>query len=600
MKLQALKTPIPQCRIAKHIRCSVLYKKSGSKVEKDNSLRIYPLPITYIRHSNDSFSLFYLKNNVINYYIYNKDALNYNVIPLYNYKTNQYDLLITDYPYDFSDKSAEEMVVVRTPNNKYYIVGIVKQYQNLEDALIILNVKSGLLVYSCKSQLRGLVNRMRHSMPIANSFVIVFTTSPKQIIIHVIDLINEKVDKIVYSLEQYKTQRSYLNKNSKIKYIDIVNFGHKISKDNSGTVFYQQYYLDIRLEADRRLAGEIAFTAIYQNRELEIVLKVSEDTSIVRRYSVDAKLDFSPSHLYSVIISSDEYTLVRDTRVSYHIELYYKSVSQESYININADLRINWYEDFSIIEAGSKYFIMFNKVKDHKILTNKWHHVLLEDRKIKVFSLHQIPNLMSRMSDSNPYNIIVFDEKTEIVKEIQLNRLLKDLVALNLEKYLEDKCNPNPESIVAKIDSETNKFYILFWAFCTSLKKHYFSLLECNINDVLKGANYFKLMWLFGVKDSTNFYDHDISYKFNIKRLYAYTKIKHSYFAECLLTMFTHSIDKTSKIYDDIVLGGFYENSNYYYDLRLNRKSIKITNIFIQDSDPIICRLKLTKKVIPV
>jgi len=182
--------------IAKSIKHSFLHKKSSGKVETDNSLRIYPLPATYMRRTDGSFSMFYVKNDVINYYAHDKGIMKYNLIPLYNCKCNQYDIIVTDYPYSFSDKSGEDMVLVRTPNNKYYIDGIVKEYQNFEDALIVLNVESGSLLYACRAHLRGTVNRVWHSMPIANSFIIVLTTSPKEIAVYVVDLINGKVDKL--------------------------------------------------------------------------------------------------------------------------------------------------------------------------------------------------------------------------------------------------------------------------------------------------------------------------------------------------------------------------------------------------------------------
>jgi len=589
--------------IAKSIKHSFLHKKSSGKVETDNSLRIYPLPATYMRRTDGSFSMFYVKNDVINYYAHDKGIMKYNLIPLYNCKSNQYDIIVTDYPYSFSDKSGEDMVVVRTPNNKYYIAGIVQEYQNLKDMLVILNLESESLLYACRANLRGIVNRVWHSMPIANSFIVVLTTSPKEIAIYVIDLINEKVDKINYHLELHKAKILNFGRNSKITGVDMLNFGYNIDRDIGGTVFYQKYYIDIRLHVDKRFGGDISLFASYQNGEIEVLFKISEDINIVRRYAIDAKLDLSASHLYSVIITSDEYTLLKGTRVSDHIELYYKTEPQDVTININSRysrFRINRHEDVTITEVNSKYFIVFNKAKIDKFSTKNWYHLMLEDGNIKILALHRMANFISNISDSNHNNAIVFDEKMKEIKVMQLYTLLSDLVTLNLEKYLEDKCNPNSANFVAKVNLYNDKFYILFFSYCSSHKKYYFTLFECSISDILKGAHYFRLMWLFEVDERPLFYKYDSSYRYNIKRLYVYTRIKHSYFAESLLTMFDNNMNKISTIYDDIVLGGLYGGSRCYYDLSFNRKSINIVNVFNQDSRPVICDLKIVEEVIPM
>ena len=332
-------------------------------------------------------------------------------------------------------------------------------------------------------------------------------------------------------------------------------------------------------------------------------MKVSEDISIVRRYSIDTKLDLSASHLYSVIITSDEYTLLKGTRVSDHVELYYKTEPQDVSININSRysrFRINRHEDMSIIEVNPKYFIVFNKVKIDKFSIKNRYHILLEDRTIKILLMHRMVNLTSNILDSNHNNAIVFEEKMQEVRVIRLDVLLRDLVTLNLGKYLGDSCNPNPSDVMAKVDLYNNKFYILFWSYCSSYKKYYFTLFGCSISDILKGAHYFRLMWLFGVDDRPFFYKYDSSYQYNIKRLYAYAKIKHSYFAERLLTIFDNNIDNMSTIYDDIVLGGLYVSSRYYYDLGFNRKSINIINVLNQDSRPVMCDLKIVEKVVPM
>jgi hypothetical protein len=85
---------------------------------------------------------------------------------------------------------------------------------------------------------------MWHSMPIANSFIVVLTTSPKEIAIYVIDLINEKVDKINYDLELHKTKILNFGRNSKITGVDMLKFGYNIDRDIGGA---QQLPLSVQI-----------------------------------------------------------------------------------------------------------------------------------------------------------------------------------------------------------------------------------------------------------------------------------------------------------------------------------------------------------------
>jgi hypothetical protein len=76
-----------------------------------------------------------------------------------------------------------EVCVVKAPNRQIYALGIGSK------PIIIENVSKGTVLYDFNND----VTYLFHSMPIANSFVMVIMNNSKGILIHVVDLIKEKI-----------------------------------------------------------------------------------------------------------------------------------------------------------------------------------------------------------------------------------------------------------------------------------------------------------------------------------------------------------------------------------------------------------------------
>jgi hypothetical protein len=151
----------------------------------------YPLPYYYVKRGNNT-SFYYSKNNIIVYYIHSARRQGLSVIPLYDYVKNNYEVILSDFKYDIW--SHEEVCIVKAPNSQIYMI--------VEKPPIIKNISKGILLYDYNRELRNGMTYLFHSMPIANSFILVVMSDNNEMLIHVIDLIEEKVNVQKYSIKK--------------------------------------------------------------------------------------------------------------------------------------------------------------------------------------------------------------------------------------------------------------------------------------------------------------------------------------------------------------------------------------------------------------
>jgi hypothetical protein len=135
-------------------------------------------------------SFYYNKNNLIEYYNYVIKDFSLQVVPLYDYVKNKYELVISHSLYNLSRH--HEVCVVRTPNNQLYLINVRNKQ------VTIANINKGTVVYNLSMDATYLF----HSMPIGNSFVLFVMRKGKEIVINVIDLIKEKKYVQKYPLEK--------------------------------------------------------------------------------------------------------------------------------------------------------------------------------------------------------------------------------------------------------------------------------------------------------------------------------------------------------------------------------------------------------------
>ena len=189
---------LPQCKISNYSRQSCLHG-----IDKDYDLRSkisenYPISYYYIR-KQDAISFYYKKNDLISYYMHSILSTNSWPIPLYNYLKNDYEIILSSFPYNFMNHN--EICVVKAPNRQLYVI---KNY-----GFMLSNASKNTLLYDLSNN----KNYLFHSMPIANTFLLVVIRYNEEMIIRVIDLIKEKmyvkkypikkiIDKLLIMLEK--------------------------------------------------------------------------------------------------------------------------------------------------------------------------------------------------------------------------------------------------------------------------------------------------------------------------------------------------------------------------------------------------------------
>jgi len=64
------------------------------------------------------YSFYYNKNNLIEYYNHSKKNNDFEIMPLYNYVKNNYEIMLSDLPYNST------ACVVKAPNRQVYILKV--------------------------------------------------------------------------------------------------------------------------------------------------------------------------------------------------------------------------------------------------------------------------------------------------------------------------------------------------------------------------------------------------------------------------------------------------------------------------------------------
>jgi hypothetical protein len=151
--LGKLRKGIPICKVAHSIRQSYLYTKGMNAHVYQIISTQYPLSYCYIP-KGDATSFYYNKNNLISYYIHSTTTSHFDLVPLYSYVKNDYEIILSPLKYDF--RYHHEVCAVRAPNGQLY----------MSKGAALVNVSKGTTLYNISDS----VTYLFHSMPIANSF----------------------------------------------------------------------------------------------------------------------------------------------------------------------------------------------------------------------------------------------------------------------------------------------------------------------------------------------------------------------------------------------------------------------------------------------
>lgn len=618
MFLNSFRKGLPKCKVSHYIRQSYLYETDKKfdiyyKISKD-----YPLPYYYIQRGYTT-SFYYNKNNLISYYIHSTRDNSFNAIPLYNYVKNKYDVILSARSYNFMNHS--EVYAVRAPNRQIYLIVPVA---------IISNVSKGTLLYSPSHD----VTHLFHSMPIANSFVLVVMSDDKKITIHVIDLIKEKRYIQKYPVKKIiETMLSLLKEDSmEYKLIKHVEKLKKISFDsrsksniNNSTndlVFYDKCVVNIDLSFERTkpwdrrtLKNAISVVATYQDSKLTVRLQINScinvevhfhyhevdfGTSTVLtsgNYEIDKKYDISKSHLYSVIASAGDYTIISESNISLNrVVLYYKD--EPSLVFPGSHLAIKDFGGASFIRAFDKIIFSISKDRLNKLDNTNQYYIVRDDSHIGIISANDLRKLiLDSVRENNNTNWTGADI-TDMVKYVNLKNKLEEMVRLYVNcDYLEYLF------YTYYIDYDAEELYLLVYFQCLEkdgnnmpeFEKFRLYFFKDKINRIFSKHVSFRLVWKFETTDKK----FDMYYKIsndaprNIVDMLLDNVISGDY--SKILRLFSKKWNTGNGLIN-LKVFEIYDKQKAYYDYKHNRMSI---NESPKDTH-VACNLHLVYRIMPI
>jgi len=595
--LNSFRKGLPKCKVAHSIRQSHLYKTGKNPDVYSKIAEKYPLLYYYIRKEYIT-SFYYSKNDLILYYIHSMKNNNFRVVPLYNYVKNDYEIILTSLAYNFMNHT--EICVVKAPNRQIYTIGIVSK------PLIIENVSKGTILYDFDNKITYLF----HSMPIANSFVLVIMNSSREILIHVVDLIKEKtytqkypIEKIIETiLSLSEVNDIYYQQLKTIKISDKLSFDRSVenSVNNSLTnfVFYDRCLVKVSISFENTKTGNkktlknvLSIVAIYQDNELTVSLQINDNINLEtpnynyqinfagtkilasNKYKMDSKYDISQSHLYSVIASAGNYTIISESNMTLNtVVLYYKN--QSGFIFSDIHLDIYNYGDILSIRAFNKRLVFANKNRLINLKSVNGYYIDYKEPYINIIDTKVVRNLILENVDKNNNKDLFGIDITDKMEVIHL----KDKLQETIRRYVCSNDNFVFFFYTHYIDQEAREFYSLI----------YFQCLERVGNNEFKPGKY--RIYLF--RDTTsrllsNQYSLRLVGKFetdeppkkipsvlhtqaiNGNRINTYNMI---------LRLLSNKWS-TGNGFIDMKVFQIYEKTDAYYDYRYNRRSITASPI---------------------
>jgi hypothetical protein len=608
---------LPKCKLAHFIRQSCLYTKT-----EENQLGVddyvsknYPIKYYYIKRGITT-SFYYIKNNLISYYIHSIQNNDFNVVPLYDYVRNDYKLILSNIEYNF--KLHHRTCVVKAPNRQVYLV-----HENDDDSIVIVNASKGTLLYNSRDEFSDVVvSYLFRSMPVANSFVIIVMGVGREIIIHVIDLINEKVYRQKCSHEKIKESLLNVSKRNdmyyeKIKPIESLDKFY-ISKDmasniNSSVinlVFYDRYVFNISLHLGKDiLENVLSIIADYQDNELTVRFQINRQIDLITssgtyevdfgsttiltsgNYKVDSRYDISQSRLYSVIVSVGEYAIINESNIHWSMfTLYYKNKPSVTYSYLNLD--INNFNNVLFISFRDKQFVFANKRRLIDLSKMYSYYVQCTEKvdsdtgvtklDVRIIDFEAINGLLlNKMQEINDTNWIALDI-TSKVKRLSLEDRLKQAV----RRYTCSNEGFAFFDYAYYIDCEREEFYSLVCFRCelTAPKRYKVYIFKSKIKHLFDKTHSFKLVGKF---------ESRISKSTASSILHSLKHIKSN--DNMILRLFSNKWNSGNMLID-LQFFKIYDKSNAYYDYGHNRRSVRTEPI----NTSVASTLHLVRRILPV
>ena len=312
------------------------------------------------------------------------------------------------------------------------------------------------------------------------------------------------------------------------------NITNSIDNSIANLVFYDRCVVNISLSFENTktsskntIKDAISIVAVYQSNKLTVSLQINSNIKIEtpshdydidfgslkvlisNNYEMDKKYNISQSQLYSVIVSTSDYTIIRETNISPNtFALYYKnkpniifSDTRFSITNFGNILSISIFDNGIHKNLHKGLWVVKKDILSKPNEINKY-YIEYNDSGINIIDTEVIRKLfLNNMQKSNNTNWVGIDI-TNIVKHVSIKDRLQEMI----RHYVSPNDDFEFYSYEYYIDDEAEEFYSLVCLRNKSneLQKHRFYIFKCNINYLFSRRGYLKLVGIFETSVSEN------------------------------------------------------------------------------------------------
>jgi hypothetical protein len=327
------------CKFTKCLKVPVLQDKSYDKYKTHKLYDQNPVNIYIIKnsvyensHIGDWINMFYVKNDIIYFtkYFDNKKVA---IKPLYDYRSKMFEFIKLDR--EKHGELSSNAIYVKSPNGNLYVVyrRTIQVGDNKVVGCIVYNYTKNRIVHRAVGEAHS---RIVYTAPIANSFVPLVTVKQEELYIELVNLVEENVEVIKYSLKEFMSKmpsmiqstvpRSYIKKlvGASINvYIDQEEYPKYImTKYKESVPIYKKVILSIDItdkEDSFAIPNAILVTIVFENNELVVELSTGEESYIdteqskvgkikieshvvllKKNYKFSTTYDITKSHLYEI------------------------------------------------------------------------------------------------------------------------------------------------------------------------------------------------------------------------------------------------------------------------------------------------------------
>jgi hypothetical protein len=489
-------------------------------------------------------------------------------------------------------------------------------------------------------------------MPIANSFILVvmYNVRKKEIVIHVIDLIKERRHVQNYPIKKIiEIMVSLLEKNGihhnvlkSLKTLGKLDFEERnasvinnICTSIANLVFYDRCVFKFSLSFwnDKEglkgmisIKNALSIVAICQNSELTISLQINSNIKVETfyhsydidfgsktilmsdKYKIDNKYDISQSHLYSVIASAGDYTIISEPNLcpSHNycasFVLYYKN--KPKIVFGGDDFKINNFGDILLIGASDKRLVFVKKDKSFKLGEINEYYIAGDssgisivdedgysgiditdknyDSNISIIDTKAVRDLLMNSVNRNSNMNWVGIDITDKVKHVPLGDKLKK----GVRRYVGFTVEFELPIFAYYIDYKAEELYLLVWIHLIIDEKIRICLFRTEIKNLLSSNTAFRLVWEFETDIITVLTSEtSILSKINLGMGTVNRVLR-------LLSNKLNTMNGST----NLSLFVMYNAKNAYYDYEYNRRSISASPIdtAIPSTLHLVCRIKQT------